>query len=148
MMTDIFGDLREWNRVLKQLEQLQDTGQLDDHQDGLARLLRYRFNWRLREKAVQSLSALSEPEDRILLLVLEIGCDENTGFDLRTLAADSLCGLISMRQKRGQCRGELKRRVIERLSATMNPYHPVEFQRAAKQVIDRAQQNVRAAVAV
>jgi hypothetical protein len=148
MTTDIFGDLRDWDRVIEQLEQLQDSGQLDDHQDGLARLLRYRFNWRLRGKAVQSLSTLSEPEDRILLLVLEIACDEDTGFDFRTLAADSLCGLISMRQKREQWSGELNKGISERLCATMNPYHPVEFQRAAKRVMDCAQRNMRAAVAV
>ena len=99
MSTDIFGDLREWSRVLEHPEYLKDTGELDEHQDELARLLRYRFNWRLRERAVQSLSVLSAPGNQILLVVLEIVADEHTEFDLRTLAADALCGLISKRQK-------------------------------------------------
>jgi hypothetical protein len=148
MTTDIFGDLREWNRVAEQLERLKDSGELDQHQDGLARLLRYRFNWRIREKAVQTLSALSDPDDRILLLVLEIVADENTEFELRTLAADSLCGLISMRQKRGRWMADLGSDILERLGASMNPHYPVEFQRAAKRVIDCAQQNERVAAGV
>jgi hypothetical protein len=148
MTMDIFGDLREWNRVIGQLEQLKDSAQLDEHQDGLARLLRYRFNWRIREKAIQSLSTLSEPDDRILLLVFEIISDEHTESDLRTLAANSFCGLISMRQKRDQWASELKTAIVERLSATMNPHHPVDFQRALKRVIDCAHQTGGAAVAV
>lgn len=44
--------------------------------------------------------------------------------------------------------GELNRGIVERLNTTMNPDHSVEFQRAAKRVIDCARQNVRAAVAV
>ena len=39
MSTDVFGDLREWKRVLEHLEHLKNGGQLDDHQEGLARLL-------------------------------------------------------------------------------------------------------------
>jgi hypothetical protein len=145
MSTDVFGDLREWNRVVGHLEHLKHSGQLDKHQDGLARLLRYRFNWHIREKALQSLSTLSAPEDHILLLVLEIIVDEHTEFDLRTLAADSLCGLISMRQKRDRWSGELKTTVIERLSQTMNANHPAGFQHALKRVIDCARQHERVA---
>jgi hypothetical protein len=92
------GDLRQWNRVLEHLEYLKDSGELDEHRDELARLLRCHFNWRLRERAVQGLSALSAPENHILLAVVEIVADERTEFDLRTLAADALRGLISMRR--------------------------------------------------
>jgi hypothetical protein len=144
--TDIFGDLREWNRVIDQIELLKARGELDEHQEGLARLLRYRFNWRIREKAVQSLSTLSEPEERTVLLVLEIICDEHTAFDLRALAADALCGLIRLRRKRGQWSADLQRTTIERLSAAVNSHHPIAFQRAVKRVVDCAQQIERAAI--
>ncbi len=144
MTTDIIGDLRQWNRVIQEIEQRKLSGQLDVHQDGLARLLRYRFNWRIREKAVQSVSTPSEPEQRILLLVLEIISDEHTEFDIRTLATDSLCDLIIMWQKRGQWTWELRNSVIEKLTSTMNPHHPIEFQRAAKPASDCALLNERA----
>ncbi len=140
MSTDIFGDLREWKRVLEQLEQLEASGHLDEHQEGLARLLRYRFNWRIREKAVQSLATLSAPEDHIFSVVLEIVADEHTEFDLRTMAADSVCGLISMRQKQGRWDGDLGRLVMDKLTAALNPHQPPGFQRAVKRVLDCAKQ--------
>ena len=141
MSTDVFGDLREWKRVLEHLEYLKNSGQLDESQEGLARLLRYRFNWRIREKAVHSLSSLSAPENHILLVVLEIIADEHTEFDLRTLSADALCGLISMRQKRDRWSRQLKATVMGRLRETINEHHPGDFQRAVKRVIDCAQQH-------
>ncbi len=36
---------------LERLVYLKNSGQFDERQEGLARLLRYRFNWRIREKA-------------------------------------------------------------------------------------------------
>jgi hypothetical protein len=148
MSTDVFGDLRQWNRVLEELEHLKTRGLLDEHQDGLARLLRYRFNWRIREKAVQSLSTLSAPEDHILAIVLEIIADEHTEFTLRTLAAESLGGLFSKRQNQGQWDDELARTVLQKLGETVNPHHPVDFQRAIKRLIDRARQHDRVAAAI
>ena len=147
MRTDVFGDLREWNRVLGRLEYLKHSGQLDEHQEGLARLLQYRFNWRIRANAVHSLSSLSAPEDQIFSVVLEIIADEHTEFDLRTLAADALCGLITMRQKLDRWDGELKVMVMERLGDTINEHHPRDFQRAVKRVVECAQQHERVAAA-
>ena len=56
MSTDVFGDFREWNGVLKQLERSTDNGHFDERHDALARLLKYRFNWRIRAKAVKCIS--------------------------------------------------------------------------------------------
>jgi hypothetical protein len=133
---DIFGDLREWGRVLEQLEQLKENGRLDDHQDGLMRLLRYRFNWRLREKAVDSLSALSTPEDRILFIVLDIVADEHTDFDLRTRAADSLCGLISLRQKSDSWPADLGVTVAGRLAEVQRVRQPPLLEKAVKRALE------------
>ncbi len=143
MSTDVFGDFREWNGVLKQLERSTDNGHFDERHDALARLLKYRFNWRIRAKAVKCISLLSAPEDRTLSLVLEIVVDEYTEFNLRTLAADSLCGLIRERQKQGRWDGELKETAIERLTTAINPHHPVDFQRAVDRVIDCAREQER-----
>jgi hypothetical protein len=140
MSTDVCRDFREWNRVLEQLERPTNG---DERQYGLARLLAYRFNWRIRAKALQCISLLSAPEDRTLSLVLEIVADEYTEFKLRTLAADSLCGLISQRQKQGRWGGVLRETAIERLIAAINPYHPVDFQRTVKRVIDCAREQER-----
>jgi len=143
MSTDVVDDLREWNRVLEQLKPPANRGQIDESRYGIARLLEYRFNWRIRAKAVQCISLWSTPEDRTLSLVLEIVADEYTDFNLRTLAADSLCSLISQGQKQGRWGGELKETAIERLVAAINPHHPVDFQRAVRRVIDCAREQER-----
>jgi hypothetical protein len=145
MSTDIFGDLREWNRVLRQVDELQAVGKLDEHQEGLARLLRYRFNWRVRRKAVESLSGLAQPHDQILFLVLEITADDHTQFDLRTLAADSLCGLIAMRQKAGRWNADLEVTVIEKLGGALKAHQPPEFEKAIKRALSCAGSGVRTA---
>ena len=145
MSIDIFGDLREWNRVLRQVDELQATGQLDEHQEGLARLLRYRFNWRVRRKAVESLSALAAPQDQILFLVLEIAADDHTQFDLRTLAADSLGSLIAMRQKANHWSADLEMTVVEKLGGALKAHQPPEFERAIKRALSCANSGVRTA---
>ena len=117
MTTDLLRDLREWNRLTEPFEDLQDSGD----QYGLSRLLRSRFNWRLRRKAVQNLSTLSNPNDRIARLVLEIVSDEHTEFDRRTVAADFLCGLISTRQQRGRWTSDLKKDIIREAACGDEP---------------------------
>jgi hypothetical protein len=138
MITDVFDDLREWKRVLEQLEHSTDTRQFGERHNGLAQLLEYRFNWRIRERAVKRISLLPAPEDRTLSLLLEIAVDQYTDISPRTLAADCLCGLIHARQKRERWGVELRKTAIERLIAASNPHHPPHFQRAFKLVIDCA----------
>jgi hypothetical protein len=48
MSTDVFGGLREWIRLLEQLDHLKDSGQVDERQDGRAPPLTYRPNWPTR----------------------------------------------------------------------------------------------------
>lgn len=52
MKGDVFGDLRAWGRVLGQIAELRKAKKLDEHQEGLTRILRYPSNWRLREEVL------------------------------------------------------------------------------------------------
>lgn len=61
MKDNLFGNLMDWGSVLDKLENLKYTGELDNHQDELLRLLRFDGNWRLREAAVEASSDLSNP---------------------------------------------------------------------------------------
>jgi len=63
---DSFGDLREWDRVLEQLAIMKETKTLDLYQSGLARILRYRKNWRLLEQVLEYGKCINEPTDEIL----------------------------------------------------------------------------------
>lgn len=95
MSSDIFGNLREWGHVPEQLEHLTKAGVLDDHQEGLIRLLRYRGNWRLREMALEAIPHLRSPDDRLLSEVLSIVMDDGLYCEVRMLAARSLSGLLT-----------------------------------------------------
>jgi hypothetical protein len=66
--------------------------------------------------------------------VLEIVSDEHAGLDLH-IARGLPLKLDQHAPEAGQWTGELKNRIIERLSARINAHDPVEFQRAAKRAI-------------
>ena len=40
-MSDVFGSLLDWGHVMEQIVDLKNAGKLDEHQDGLSRILRY-----------------------------------------------------------------------------------------------------------
>jgi hypothetical protein len=101
MRRDDFGSLRDWGRVMDRLEMLRDGGVLDEHQAGLARILRYRSNWRLREAALEAIQYVKEPSDELLKVVLDIVTDEGLYRDVRVLAALSLEGMFEKRQMQG-----------------------------------------------
>jgi len=95
MSGDVFGNLREWGHVPEQLERLTKAGALDDHQEGLIRLLRYRDNWRLREMALEAVPHLRSPDDRMISEVLGVVLDNGLYCEVRMLAARSLSALLT-----------------------------------------------------
>jgi hypothetical protein len=97
MSGDIFGNLREWREIPRQLKRLSETGSLSQHEAGLVRILRYRENWRLRELVLGVLEDLDSPSDKILFAVLDILTDETLYRDVRILAAETLGQLASER---------------------------------------------------
>lgn len=90
MRIDIFGDLQEWDRVLRQLEELREVGSLDEHQHGLARLIRQRDNWRLREAALESALEVQVASDVLVADTLNSLVDTQTPLRLRIKAAQAL----------------------------------------------------------
>lgn len=88
-VSDIFGDLREWGRVLGEIEQLRLAGRLDDHQEGLTRILRYRYNAQLREAALRAVAEIREPSRDLLDVLLRIVSDEYCALETRLLACEA-----------------------------------------------------------
>mgnify|MGYP005810636425 CR=1 FL=1 len=97
-MSDIFGDLRDWKRVLKQIEQVRLAGQLDEHQEGLTRVLRYRYNGQLRRAALRAAPDLKRPSKDLVDVLLEIVRDEYCDLETRLLACDAVRHSISRRR--------------------------------------------------
>lgn len=90
MHRDVFGNLREWGRVLERLEALTRSEELDAHQDALVTLLRYRGNWRLREAALEAAASVRCPGEPLVRQVCRIMMDEGLYYQVRVLAAEAL----------------------------------------------------------
>ena len=90
MCRDTFGNLSEWDQVLKRIDQLKRTGRLDAHQDGLICLLRNPRNWRVREAALKVVPFLSGPTDLLIGHVGRILRDAELYAQVRVLAAQAL----------------------------------------------------------
>jgi hypothetical protein len=101
MKKDEFGNLRDWGSVMDRLEKLREDAVLDEHQAGLARILRYRNNWRLREAALEGIQYVEEPSDELLTGVLDIVADRGLYREVRVLAARALEGMLEKRRMQG-----------------------------------------------
>jgi hypothetical protein len=87
-------DLMDWGRVLDELEELRRLQLLDEHQDGLKRILRYKPNWRLRECALQCAKEVAVPRDGLIEEACAVMCDEDSYTELRMLAAEAVGRLV------------------------------------------------------
>ncbi|MCC7236926.1 MAG: hypothetical protein IT163_16575 [Bryobacterales bacterium] len=94
-LCDPFGDLREWSRVLDQLKQIRDSGTLNQNQCGLARLVRYPFNPRLRQAGLQAIVKLDTPADAVLLAAARILADVSADIHLRLLAGAAVSHVLA-----------------------------------------------------
>jgi len=124
-MSDIFGDLREWGQVLKQIEQLRLAGQLDEHQEGLTRVLRYRYNWQLRQAALRAVPDLKRPSKDLFDVLIGMETDEYCDLETRLLACDAVRHSIRQRREQGEP-DQLDARAIERVEKFLSvPQPPV-----------------------
>lgn len=97
-MPDIFGDLREWGRVLDQLARVTSAGRLDQHEEGLTRLLRYRYNWQIRQAAIHAVPKLDRPSKEVIDVLIRIVTDEFCDLETRILACDAVRESIHRRR--------------------------------------------------
>ena len=96
---------------------MKEFKQLDRHQDGLTRILRYRNNWRLRETVLKHIVHIVEPMEELVQEVINITVDEDTYLDMRILAVDALSHLIPLCSKRDDIKS---RNIVETAVENMN----------------------------
>jgi len=130
MARDLFGDLSEWGRVLDQLEQLRSAGQLDEHQAGLARILRFRQNWQLTERVLLLAAGIRQSNDLLTAEVVHILADAEADIGTRILAAKAIGHLLRHRPNQGTSRGFDPDRVIQNMKATGAASNMPALQRA------------------
>lgn len=90
----IFGNLMDWGSALDKLNHLRDTGELDNHQDELIRLLRFDGNWRLREAAVEASSTLANPSVDTAKQLVELIKRKDLYYNIRIMAVEALSTLV------------------------------------------------------
>ena len=131
MTADVFGNLRDWGPVMEQLDRLWERGELDQHQHGLTRILRYRENWRLRQTVLKHMKDLANPSDELLQNALAIMMDENVYHDARILAAEALAHLLRGRSARDATSSAVTAQlVLERMNTLMDTPQPPFFHKA------------------
>ena len=142
MARDPFGDLREWGRVIENLQQMKEKGKLDEAQAGLIRLIRYPDNWRLREQALLAAREVTQPNSALLGEIATVLMDSNTYADVRILAARALGDLAGRDRQSGSPDGYSPDEILLILKDQLaTPEAPV-FHHVVEEVVKKIEQAV------
>jgi hypothetical protein len=136
-VSDIFGDLREWGVALTTLEQLRDEGRLDEHQQGLARLIRFQ-NWQLQGAALECALEIGESCDLLIADTLNALVCRETPLELRIKAAHAVGHLLSCYNSE-DCSPFDVHRACETLAHVAERHHPPILAEALQEALERAQ---------
>jgi hypothetical protein len=94
MDTPPIDNFEDWQTALDKLQELKDACALGECQASLARIVGYRENWRLRERALEYAVDIDEPEPELLEAICHVMIDEDTYVGARVLAAEALRVLV------------------------------------------------------
>ena len=127
MGCDEFGNLREWGRVIEQISGLKDAGTLNEHQEGLVRILRYRENWRLRETVLEVVREVKSPSVEFVFGVSAVLTDSGLYGEVRVLAAEALGELLRNRKEtEGNAGVRIECEIVEQMKRILDsPGAPV-----------------------
>ncbi len=140
MNGDMFGNLMEWSRVMDQLDLLQTAELLEDQQPGLARILRYRRNWRLCRRVLQMVCRIRRPADVLIAELLNVLVDTEMDHESRILAARALGGLLPLRPPREETQVEYDpQRVVTTMSDMCRQPGPPVVMEAVHNALARIQ---------
>lgn len=92
---DVFGNLREWEKIADQIAELLKTGKIDTHQAGLVRILRYKDNWKIREIVLKAIKDLKMPSSKLLSELLCIMENDREYYMMRMLASEAIESLFT-----------------------------------------------------
>ncbi len=129
---DTFGDLENLEKVLKMLENFKDKKALDEHQTGMARILKYGQNWRLLETVLEYSKEVAEPTEEFLGTICNVMVNRNIYVDARILAVDALESLAPRISKKHGCDNGINQPfIIGKMKEIMNSTtEPLKLQEA------------------
>ena len=145
----IFGNLMDWGNALDKLQHLRDTGELDNHQDELIRLLRFDGNWRLREAAVEASLTLKNPSIETVKQLVELIKRGDLYYNIRIMASEVLSTLIPVVMGNKELNNDLVRLFVneanhEVTTLLSSPAPPI-FHDALEITLEQIQKIVEAA---
>lgn len=94
MQPDVFGDLSQQNGVLARMREIAFRGSLDEHQVGLARILRFKQNPSLIDAALEFSNSIERASEILIAEALNVLVSQDLPIHTRALAARSLGHLI------------------------------------------------------
>jgi hypothetical protein len=94
---DILGNLSRKDEVLAMLEEIASQSRLDEHQIGLARILRFKENPTLLHAALECATNIERSSDILIAETLNVLVAQDLPVSIRSLAAGALGHLISRR---------------------------------------------------
>jgi len=94
---DVFGNLCRKSEILAKLEELASKERLDDHQVGLARILRLRQNQSLVHAVLEYAARIEKASDILIAEALNVLVEQDLPVSTRALAAGALGHLICHR---------------------------------------------------
>lgn len=122
MKEDPFGNLTDWGTVLDILEELTDNNKLFECQPGLARILRFKGNWRLREEVLKCVGNIQAPSEDLFYQVLSILADDNVYYDARVIAGEALSSILkNVHAASDETMTVAVEKVIEKIRRTPQP---------------------------
>jgi len=133
MNPDVFGNLTEWGGVLVKLDALERSRELDEHQPGLVRILRYRGNWKLREAVLNALKEITRPSAELVREILNLAVDEGTYYQARILAIQALPRLLKRFEEAGDHEAGTTTSVIEAMQGILSSPQPPLLHDAVKE---------------
>ena len=140
-MSDVFGDLRDWRGVLSTLDHLRADGQLDRHQDGLARLVRCCENPRLQLAAVESALQIGASSDLLVADTLNAVACRESSLALRVAAARATGHLLSHYAPSGFSQFDLQR-AFQTLQHVAAREQPPPLAQALQEALNQAKPHI------
>lgn len=142
MQPDVFGDLDKWNGVLAKLDEIASRKSLDEHQVGLARILRFKQNRGLVHAALGYAKTIEKASDILIAEVLNVLVSEDIPLETRTLAAGVLGHLIPNRHADSVSDFDLDR-VVESMSYVLSRSRSPLLKKTLDEAISRARERRR-----
>lgn len=136
MNVKTFENLEEWGAALDRLEEWKKKRRLNEHQGEIVRLLRYRGNWQLREKAIEYARDIDQPVNELLMSLKGILTADDIYLEARVMAAAALGHLIPKRGPAGKEAEELgKWKMLSALTDLLAPESPPLLRAAAAEAL-------------